>query len=116
MLHRYACLLILLVASPYAALAQGNGGVRGQVLDPSKAIVPGASVSLTEGKNVFTTRSDQDGVYNFHEVPSGLYSLTVDADGFARLTKSNVAIVAGQTRQMDVSVPIAGQTQDLILR
>lgn len=113
MLHRYACLLILLVASPYAALAQGNGGLRGQVLDPSKAIVPGASVSLTEGKNVFTTRSGQDGVYNFHEVPSGLYSLTVDADGFARLTKSNVAIVAGQTRQMDVSVAIAVQQQDV---
>jgi hypothetical protein len=113
MLHRYAFLLIVLVFSPFAASAQNAGGLRGQVLDPSKAIVPGASVTLTAGKNVFTTKSGQDGVYVFHEVPSGFYTLTVDADGFARLTKSNVAIATGQTRELDVSIAIAVQQQDV---
>jgi hypothetical protein len=113
MLHRYILLLIILVASPFTALAQSSGGLRGQVLDPNKAIVPGASVTLIEGKNAFTTKSGQDGVYNFHEIPSGLYSLTIDAEGFAPLTKNNISIVAGQTRQLDFSVVIAVQQQDV---
>ena len=112
MLHRYAFLLILLT-SPLGALGQSSGRLRGQVLDPSKAFVPDASVTLTAGKNVYTTKSGQDGFYTFYEIPSGVYSLTVDADGFARLTKTNVAITAGQTRQLDVSVSIAVQQQDV---
>jgi hypothetical protein len=113
MLHRYALLLIILVASSFAAVAQSVGGLRGQVLDPSGAIVPGASLTLTTGKNVYTTKSSQDGVYSFREVPSGLYSLMVDADGFAHLTRANVSIAAGQTRQLDVTVAIAVQQQDV---
>src|SRR5271168_2828180 len=109
MLHSYVLLLMILVASPFAALAQSVGGLRGQVLDPSKAIVPGASLTLTKGKDVFTTKSGQDGIYSFREIPSGVYTLTVDVDGFARLTKTNVAIAAGQTRELDVSVSIAVQ-------
>ena len=113
MMRQYILLLILLVASPFAAFAQNAGGLRGQVLDPSKAIVPGASVTLTMGKDIFTTKSGQDGIYSFHEIPSGAYSLTVEADGFARLTRSNVAIAAGQTRQLDLSVIIAVQEQNV---
>jgi hypothetical protein len=113
MLHRYFFLLILLAAGPFTASAQSSGGLRGQVLDPSKAIVPGATVTLAAGKNVFTTKSGQDGTYNFHDVTPGLYSLTVDVEGFAQLTKNNISIVAGQVRQLDVSVAIAVQQQDV---
>lgn len=112
MLHRYAILLIALVLSPIAVFAQA-GALRGQVLDPSGAIVPGASVTLTGGKNAFTVKSGQDGVYSFHDVPSGVYTLTAEAEGFARLTKTNVVIPAGQTRQMNVSVTIEVQQQNV---
>ena len=70
-------------------------------------------LALTAGKNVYTTKSGQDGIYTFREIPSGLYTLTAGADGFATSTRSNVAIVAGQTRQMDVSIKIAEQQQDV---
>jgi hypothetical protein len=73
--------------------------------------VPGASITLTAGNNAFTTKSGANGSYSFHEVPAGNYSLTVDADGFAPLTRSNVAVAAGQTRQVDLSIKIAVQQQ-----
>ena len=114
MLHRYVLLLILLVASTVEAFAQNVGGLRGQVLDPSGAIVPGASVALSAGKNVYTTKSGQDGVVYLSGDSFGTFtSLTVAADGFAPLTRNNVAIAAGQTRQMDVSIKIAEQQQDV---
>ncbi len=114
MLYRYVFLwLILLFASTVAAVGQNVGGLRGQVLDPSGAIVPGASASLAAGKNVYTTKSGQDGAYNFREISPGIYTLTVTADGFATSTRNNVSIVAGQARQMDVSIKIAEQQQDV---
>jgi len=104
---------MILTVGPFTALAQSTGGLRGQVLDPSGAVVPSASIMLTKGKDVYTTKAGQDGAYSFHEVPGGTYSLTVDADGFARLTKSNISIVAGQSNAMDVTVKIAVQQQDV---
>lgn len=103
----------MLIMSPLAALAQSAGAIRGQVLDPSGAIVPGASLTLATGKNAYTTKSGQDGGYSFREVPPGLYSLTVDVEGFARLTRANVLIAAGQTRQLDLTVSIAVQQQNV---
>jgi hypothetical protein len=61
MLLRYVFFLLILTVSPLAALAQNAGAVRGQVLDPSGAIVPGASLTLSTGKNVYTNKSDQHG-------------------------------------------------------
>src|ERR1700760_2831584 len=113
MLLRYVFSLLILTLSPLAALAQNAGAVRGQVLDPSGAIVPGASLTLTTGKNAYTTKSGQEGTYTFHEIPPGLYSLTVDVEGFARLTRANVVIAAGQTRQLDLTVSIAVQQQNV---
>jgi hypothetical protein len=113
MLHRYIISLFLVLASCTSGLAQSAGALHGQVLDPSGAIVPGASITLAAGKNAFTTKSSADGSYSFHDLPPGNYSLTVDAEGFAPLTRSNVVVAAGQTRQMDLSIKIAVQQQDV---
>ena len=113
MLLRYVFFLLILIVSPLAAFAQNAGAVHGQVLDPSGAIVPGASLTLTTAKNAYTTKSGQDGGYTFHEIPPGVYSLTVDVEGFARLTRVNILVAAGQTRQLDLTVSIAVQQQNV---
>ena len=62
---------------PIPSAAQSTGSLRGQVLDPSGAVVPGASVTLTQGSTVLTVQSGNDGVYVFKAVPPGSYTLTV---------------------------------------
>ncbi len=42
-------LLVLVLVFRHASVAQSTGSLRGQVLDPSGAVVPGASVTLTQG-------------------------------------------------------------------
>lgn len=96
-----------------AAIAQSTGGLRGQVLDPSGAVIPGASVILTQGSNVFTTKSGQDGVYTFHSVSTGIYTVTVDAEGFAHFAKSDVVIAADQVRQLNLPLVIAVKQEDI---
>jgi Carboxypeptidase regulatory-like domain len=113
------CLLFvqLLLIFPFIysvrAEAQKTGDLQGQILDPTGALVPGATVGLTLGDNVLTAESGADGIYHLQAVPAGSYSLTVNAEGFAPFSKPNVVIVAGQVKQLNLSLTIAVQQQDV---
>jgi hypothetical protein len=58
---RLVVLLISLLAFARGAAAQTAGGLRGEVLDPNGAVVPGASVTLTRGSDVRQAQSGPDG-------------------------------------------------------
>jgi len=109
------CLLLLAIPFVYPplAIAQSSGSLRGQVLDPSGAVVPGANVTLTQGSNTFNAQSSKDGTYSFSAVPAGTYTLGVDAEGFAAFSKPNVLIVAGRSQQLNAPLSIAVQQQEM---
>src|ERR1700722_19124701 len=106
-------LFFSLLACPTRAIAQATGVLRGQVLDPSGAVVPGASVTLSQGATVLTSQSGSDGAYSFKAVAPGSYTLAVEAPGFATVTKPGVVIAAGLTRQQNLTLTIAVQQQDI---
>jgi len=106
-------LLLLVIAVALSAVAQSTGSLRGQVFDPSGAVVPAASVTLTEGTTTLSVQSGNDGVYIFKTVPPGSYSVTVQVSGFATFTKAGVAVAPGQVRQLNVTLTIAVQQQDI---
>src|SRR5271156_3845113 len=97
-------LLVIALALPSMLVAESGGSLRGQVSDPSGAVVPGAAVTLTQGSIVLNGQSGNDGVYLFKAVPSGSYTLTVQADGFATFSKPGIVIAAGQARQLNVAL------------
>src|SRR5580704_17923027 len=75
----------LVLATPTAhAQAQTAGEITGQVLDPSKAAIPNATVT---GRNRATgalrkAQTDSQGHYAFTDLPVGMYSVTVEHEGF----------------------------------
>ena len=83
---------ILLTTS---ALAQNyRGQVRGLVTDQSKAVVPGATVTLTNvntGVSV-VKQTDSTGIYLFDFVDPGTYRVKVDATGFGPFVQESVAV------------------------
>src|ERR1700691_2615734 len=110
------CLLLLLAiafALRIPLAAQSTGSLRGQVLDPSGAVVPQASVTLTQGPTVLSVQSGNDGVFAFKAVPPGSYTLDARANGFATFSKTGIVVAAGQVRQLNVSLAIAVQQQDI---
>jgi hypothetical protein len=56
--------------------------VRGEVRDASDAIVPGATVTLTQDGEVATVKTGPDGRFTFGDVRPGSYVLSVAARGF----------------------------------
>jgi len=86
--HRKAALIVLFLAFSGLSAAQstGSGGtVEGSVVDPSGALVAGASVTIENHITGFqrSTLSDGSGAFRFNNVPPNPYHLDVAAPGFA---------------------------------
>ena len=64
--------------------AQYRTSIQGVVTDPSGAVIPGATLTLTNigtGEKQVRT-SDASGVYNFNALPADKFKLVVTKDGF----------------------------------
>lgn len=85
----------------------GLGVVRGTVQDPSKAIVPGAKVTLTNNATGLTRSSTSNtaGIYYFDTVLIGSNTLSVEATGFKKWT-ANLTVEAGQTLVVDPTMEV----------
>lgn len=111
-----AVLGALSLASASPAWAQGaTGAIRGQVADPSGAVIPGATVVLRNGagKVVGNTTSDSAGNYSVSGLPAGRYSVWVTAEGFAAYTAPQVILTAGQVRTINPTLQIQIQQQQV---
>jgi hypothetical protein len=89
---------LTLACAALAAAQTTLGRLGGAVLDTSGAVLPGATVTLTnENTNqVQTTVSSENGTYVFAQVPVGSYKVEVTLQGFKTATFSRVTIVVGQ--------------------
>src|SRR5260221_5154359 len=114
-MRRLARILVVCLAAPALMSAEnraqaaqtGTGTLRGTVTDPSGAVVPGATVLLTLASGAsLDTQANQDGVYEFRGLAAGAYTVKAVAQGFALFTKEGVAMVAGQTQRLDISLRI----------
>ncbi|MGA3133766.1 MAG: carboxypeptidase regulatory-like domain-containing protein, partial [Terracidiphilus sp.] len=110
---RIPALVLFLVALVGPAAVAQTATLHGQVQDPSGAVVPGATVSLTGGAQPLATKSGADGQYSFRSVAPGTYSITASAKGFSSLTIPNVAVAAGQAKELNLPLAIAVEEQEV---
>ena len=84
-------LLILGLAALCSQAQSGNAGtISGTVTDPSGAVVPNATVHLSNPVSEFaqTTTADATGQFSFSNVPFNPYTISVSVKGFARLAQT----------------------------
>ena len=86
--------LVLVALSSSALLptakGQSPGAIRGTVEDSTEAPVPGAEVKLrnkTTAKE-FKTTTDEDGDFDFDDLPAGQYVLIIETAGFEAVEQS----------------------------
>ena len=103
-----------LSASGRFLLAQGtNGTLTGQVVDPSGAAIPEATVTLTNVGTNFpqTVTTDGTGIYVFKLVPPGNYTLTVAARGFAKYAQQGIVTDANTNATQNVQMKVGSSSQ-----
>jgi len=98
---------IALTAAVGVAPAQSfRGSIVGTVLDQSEAPVPGATVTVSnQATGVTRTTTTQDsGTFAIPELPIGVYTVTVEKEGFARVNQPDVSVELGAERSVNVTL------------
>src|SRR5260370_27251522 len=107
---------LLLVAITRPATAQVlYGSVVGTISDPSGAVIPGATVTLTSkqiGVNR-TDKTDEGGRYSFVNVLPGTYDVTVTATGFRTFLAKEFDVTPNTVQRIDSKLEV-GQTSDQV--
>src|SRR5437867_6000612 len=91
--------LVVLACASVAPAQIATGGVNGNVSDPSGAVVPGATIKLTnEATQVETlSKSNETGNYVFVGVQPGTYTLKVEMTGFRSVEAKGLKVDISQT-------------------
>jgi outer membrane receptor protein involved in Fe transport len=105
-------LVMLSVCLPVSA-QQITGNIRGNVADPSGAVVQGAVVSAkhVETGLTRTANTDRDGNYLLLELPVGHYQLEVAAKGFQKYARQGILLNVNETATVPVRLVVGAETQ-----
>jgi carboxypeptidase family protein len=98
------------LASSSAFGQQTTGIVSGRVVDAQGAAVPGVTVTSRNTQTGFTRAdvSDGEGVYRLLALPVGMYDVTADLQGFARIERKGIVLNVGQTVDLAFALTLAG--------
>ncbi|HMJ09193.1 MAG TPA: carboxypeptidase regulatory-like domain-containing protein, partial [Pyrinomonadaceae bacterium] len=115
-MRRASSLLAMALMLTFAAFGQSNtGSITGVVTDPNGAIVPNATVTIT---NVGTTETktvttDGDGRYEAPSLSTGAYKVTVAATSFQETSLNDVQLAVGEKRRLDIVVTLPGTAAEV---
>src|SRR6266576_1192074 len=90
-----------------------NGAFHGTVIDSTGAVVPGATVEVTNLATGLTRNAsaNQAGFYTITQLPPGQYSVTVSKTGFAKVLQSRVELLVNQDVEADYTLNVGAVTQ-----
>lgn len=91
----------------------GSSGLRGQVMDPSGAVIPQAQVSVTSASGQSSTvNADASGAYQIRGLAAGTYKISATSAGFATYS-SMVTLAAGQIKTLNLPLQIEVEQQQV---
>ena len=84
-----------------------TGTLRGQVTDPSGAVIANATVAvLVSGGQTHSATTNRTGNYEIGNLTPGKYTVTANAQGFAVFVQDDVDVAAGQAAQFNIALDI----------
>jgi hypothetical protein len=111
---RILSILALVLAAVHAPAQSGSAGaIRGTVTDPTGAVIPNATLHLTNPRSGLdrTTASDALGQFDFSNITFDNYQISVTANGFAPLRKAvDLHSVVGTTLKLVLQIATADST------
>jgi hypothetical protein len=107
---RSVCLLAFVLVSLIvpATQAQYRASLRGVVTDPQDAVIPDATVTLTniDTNETQVSTTSGDGIYNFNALPAAHFSITVEKAGFKKHVIDQVQIIPEQPNSLNLKIEV----------
>ena len=95
--------------------AATTGSISGLAIDPSGAVIPGATLTVT---NITTgvqskTTSNENGFYSFPSLTVGRYDLMVESAGFTPQKRTGLVIDADNALQIDMTLTMIEKIEEV---
>src|SRR5215469_15792851 len=108
-------LFALVLGSLFLAIpaqAQYRTSIQGVVTDPSGAVIPGATLTLTNTATgqTLVRQSDDVGVYNFNALPAAHFRLEAEKKGFQKKVLDNLQLIPEQPNAVNVQLDLGEET------
>jgi hypothetical protein len=117
--HALPCLLLIVSLLPLRLLAQSTfGSIVGTVKDSSGAVIPGATVMLTNIGTAAerTVVTDQHGDFSLVNLNPGKYQITVSAAGFEKTDFSDLDLQSRETKRVDAALKLGSATETVMVQ
>src|SRR5260370_8359837 len=103
----------LLSVPSLMAQTASTGALTGTVKDPSGAVIPNATVTLTsiDTGQARTNRTGADGIYKFNWGAGGNYGVGVEAAGFKPVEIPSATVNVTETEGLDRNLEVGAQAQ-----
>src|SRR5262245_2636547 len=100
--------LLTLTLTAASALASPTGVIIGSIKDQSGAAISGAQITLvrTDTNTRLTAKTDANGAYQFPQLAPANYALTVEANGFKKVTVGTVVVQVDQITRVDLALDV----------
>src|SRR5229473_2934849 len=107
--------IVLVLHTPRIAAQQFYGTITGTVTDPSGAVVPNATVKVTNVATNVTIdlKTDGVGVYVANDLVVGTYRVEAQASGFKKSVVDKIGLQVGATPKVDLALAV-GQSSEVV--
>ncbi|HWY20303.1 MAG TPA: carboxypeptidase-like regulatory domain-containing protein [Candidatus Acidoferrum sp.] len=102
---------LLLVVCSLVWAQTGTTSLRGTVYDAKGAVLPGATVTVTDTQTGFSrsAKTDGQGDYQLLQLPPATYTVTVKGGGFATLKQEGVQLLVSVPSTLNFTLQVQGQ-------
>jgi hypothetical protein len=103
-------ILCVLAVGTFAAAQSATTSLHGTISDAKGLVVAGATVTINNPATGLsrTAKTDDQGSYQFLEVPPSTYVMTVTAAGFATTKRENVVLQVSSPATVNMSLQVQG--------
>jgi hypothetical protein len=90
-----------------------NGTISGLVIDPTGAVIVGAEVIIKNDATglVYTTKTNNEGIYVLPNLPPGQYRLQVSRIGFKTLIKPDINLSVQDALAINFTLPVGAMSE-----
>ncbi|HKD90835.1 MAG TPA: carboxypeptidase-like regulatory domain-containing protein [Terriglobales bacterium] len=104
---------VLFASSALFAQSSPNGRLAGSVTDPTGAAIKDAQITVTSDATgaTYNAKSSGEGAFFIPDLPFGLYTVQVEANGFTKSAYKQVKIDAGQEYSLAAVLKVGAATE-----
>jgi len=112
-LHFLFALVTVVIIATLTFGQSAKTSLRGTISDARGAVLNGAGVTISNAATGFsrTVKSDDQGVYQFLEVPPSTYVVTVNASGFAVVKRENIVLQVSSPATLNFTLQVQGGSE-----